>query len=351
MTVIELENAIKYNQEKYYSGISEISDAEFDEMWDELKRLDPENKIFTEVFDFSKDFPKESHSITAGSQNKVNDLASLKKWLKNIKGEKVSISYKLDGHSIVLYYTNGKLDKALTRGDGKTGSNVTKNVIKMHNVKTQLKSDFTGALRGEILCLKPEKDKYFPEMKNCRNAVSVMHRIDGIGCEHLTFIPYEVFHINGTPFKTEQEKIEFLKDEGFESCQVGMFTKDAENIINLRDDIFSDTSNLPFDIDGLVIKQNEIDYEDLKNVRPKTQTALKPVNERFQTTILDIEWQNTNGTIVPVAVLKPTFWKGATISRASLHNLAEIIRLGIEIGDDVYVERRNEIIPKVVGKV
>ena len=180
MTVAELEKAIRYHQEKYYSGISEITDAEFDEMWDELKKLDPENAIFSDVFDFSKDFPKESHAITAGSQNKVNDLDSLKKWLKNIKGEKVSISYKLDGHSIVLYYTNGKLDKALTRGDGKTGSNVTKNVVKMHNVKTQLNSDFTGALRGEILCLKPEKDKYFPEMKNCRNAVSVMHRIDRV---------------------------------------------------------------------------------------------------------------------------------------------------------------------------
>ena len=121
MTVAELEKAIRTAQEKYYSGISEITDAEFDEMWDELKKLDPENVIFTEVFDFSKDFPKENHSITAGSQNKVNDLASLKKWLKNIKGEKVSISYKLDGHCIVLYYTNGKLVKCVRRGDGKSG--------------------------------------------------------------------------------------------------------------------------------------------------------------------------------------------------------------------------------------
>lgn len=350
---IELQTKIEYYQEKYYNGIAEISDAEFDELWDELTKINPNNPVLSKVgTDDVEGFKKDRHTIMAGSQHKVNDKAGLEKWLKSIKSEKVSISFKLDGHSIVLYYTNGKLEKALTRGDGTIGSDVYNNVIKMKGVHTQLKSNFSGAIRGEVLCLKDVKEKFFPEMKNCRNAVSVMHRLDGEGCENLTVIVYDVFPYNEEErFTTESQKNEFLKNENFVGCVIGQYEKNADEIISLRENIFGNLQDLNYDIDGLVIKSEEIDYNDLLNARPKTQVALKPTNERFSTTLIDISWENTNGTIVPVAILKPVFWKGAEIKRASLHNLAEIIRLGIQIGDEVYVERRNEIIPKVVGKV
>lgn len=360
MEIKDLENKIKKLQAAYYNDEALVSDEEFDALWDELRQKDPTNPLLTsEIGNDSADgFPKAKHTILMGSQDKVNTQEELEKWLAKFpETEEFTISKKCDGISIELNYVEGKLTSGITRGSGMIGDLVTPNVLKMKGVPTQITKYFTGAIRGEILLFRADKEKYFPEMKNCRNAASgLAKRLDGVGCEHLTVVSYDVLSLNdGILFAKDTEKLKFLEMQKFVVVDYYVESnhrKAAELITKKRDYLFGENyDELEYDIDGIVIKQNTIDEDDLtNNIRPKTQVAYKPARREFITKLENIEWQNTNGTMVPIAILAPIEIEGATIRKASLCNLNLLLELGVEIGDNVVVSRRNMIIPKVERK-
>ena len=204
----ELENIITKAQKAYYSGngVSELSDAEFDAYWDELKNLDPNNEIFNQVgsdLGESNGFPKVKHNIIMGSQSKANTAEEMSDFIaKNPKSDSYIVSYKMDGSSVVLDYVNGKLIRGASRGDGTIGVDYTENIKKMGGVVQTLKVPFTGSVRGEVLLSHSMKEKYFPDAPNCRNmATGIFHHIDGSDCEKLDVVVYDAQYLDKSKSK------------------------------------------------------------------------------------------------------------------------------------------------------
>lgn len=347
----ELKSKILAAQDAYYNGEPLMSDAEFDMMWDEAKKLNPEDEIFTSEVgsDHTDGFQKAKHTLLMGSQSKANKAEEMDDFLKKTFGPYIA-QYKCDGISLELTYRNGKMTQAITRGDGYEGDDITSNVMKM-KVPHTLKSNDSVVVRGEILLFRDEKDAYFPEMKNCRNAASgISKHLHGEDCEHLTVVCYDARKLEGENFKTQIELQNYLENEGFQVAEWKQFDSlTGEKCVEYMQSIFNGFDDLAYDIDGIVWKQNEIDLDDLKtNMRPKTQIALKPARVAVETEITSIEWNCVNGTFTPIAVFKPITLQGATIQRASMANVNLMEELDIEIGDKVEVVRAGMIIPKII---
>jgi DNA ligase (NAD+) len=359
MTRIEiLETEIRKHQELYYNHQPVISDGEFDALVDELTMLDPDNELLTTKIgaDHTEGFTKVKHNIKMGSQNKANTEPEMNGWISTIDNSLVLGGFKMDGNSVRLTYKNGELVQAASRGDGDWGDDITENVKKMNFVPLKLKAtpNYTGDVRGEVLLSRKNKEKYFPEFKNCRNGASgVMKHLDGAGCEYLDVVCYDAQYLSeNEEFGTQQNLINFLEQNGFKVAEYRFFKNlTGKMAIDYLNNIFDDFDNLEYDIDGIVWKQNVIDMKDMKNERPKTNIALKPAKVYKETILENIEWQVRNGTLTPVAILKPVDLQGATISKASLCNVACLEDMGIEIGHKVLICRCGMIIPKIVKDI
>lgn len=343
---------VKGYQNSYYNGQPEISDTKFDKLWDELKIKDPDNDVFKTVgTDVSKGFSKCAHIINMNSQEKVNTEEEYISWhKKRISGESVG-EYKLDGISLELQYEDGRFVKGVTRGDGEIGDVITSNVRKMNGVVETLKDNsFTGGVRGEIVLYKSIFEKYYKPQgyKNPRNMASGLAKQKrGEGCEHLNIIVYDVQHsFNKKLFTTEEEKIDWLDYEEFNVVPNDIFL-DEVDIIDYRNDIIKIRDTLEYDIDGIVIKNIEINLEDMKRARPEYQIAFK-FDAIEETTILDgVVWNISGNILTPIAVLRPVILNGTTVKKASLVNPDEVRRLDLHFGDEVVVTKRGEIIPKI----
>lgn len=359
MTRIEiLETEIRKHQELYYNHQPVISDGEFDALVDELTMLDPDNELLTTKIgaDHTEGFTKVKHNIKMGSQNKANTESEMNGWLSTIDNSFVLGGFKMDGNSVRLTYKNGELVQAASRGDGDWGDDITENVKKMNFVPLKLKAtpNYTGDVRGEVLLSRKNKEKYYPEFKNCRNGASgIMKHLDGSGCEHLDVVCYDAQYLSeNEEFGTQENLINFLEQNGFKVAEYRLFKNlTGKMAIDYLNTIFDDFDNLEYDIDGIVWKQNVIDMKDMKNERPKTNIALKPAKVYKETILENIEWQVRNGTLTPVAILKPVDLQGATISKASLCNVACLEDMGIEIGHKVLICRCGMIIPKIVKDI
>jgi DNA ligase (NAD+) len=358
MTRIEiLETEIRKHQELYYNNKPVISDMEFDALVDELSKLDPENPLLTTVVgsDHTEGFKKVKHNIVMGSQSKANTEPEMNSWIRTIDNSMVLGSFKMDGNSVCLTYKNGKFVRAASRGDGETGDDITENVKKMNFVPMKLVDNFTGDVRGEVLLSRKNRKKYFPEFKNCRNGASgIMKHLDGSGCEHLDVVCYDAQYLSEKEeFGTQQNLVDFLERNGFKAAEYRFFKNlTGKTAMDYLKEVFDKFDDLEYDIDGIVWKQNSIDMNDMRtNERPKTNIALKPAKVFKETILENIEWQVRNGTLTPVAVLRPVDLQGATISRASLCNIACLEQMGIEIGHKVMICRCGMIIPKIIKDI
>lgn len=356
----ELENKLKQAQDAYYNGSEPImSDLEYDELWDELQTKFPtSNLLFGIGADHTDGFAKVKHSIIMGSQAKANTTQDMTTFfLKNGKGKYLA-QYKLDGCSIALNYENGKFVTGATRGDGTEGDDITRNVLQMKGLVKKLKDRFTGTVRGEVLLDKSVKEKYFPDMKNCRNAASgIMKHLDGSDCEKLTIRVYDAQYLDKTKsFGTQEFLQTWLQDNGFIVAEYVWFDTSrmknpGQEAIDLIRTEFSEynSNNRDFDIDGIVFKKNEIDMHDIQTeYRPKTMIALKNKYTLAETMIEGIEWSIKNGTLTPVAIVSPCEIDGTTVKRASLANISCMEELGIEIGHKVIITKAGMIIPKIL---
>ena len=356
----ELENKLKLAQDAYYNGPEPImSDLEYDELWDELQAEFPTSELLRGVGEDNTDgFAKIRHSIIMGSQNKANTAEDMNAFFSRNGGGKYLAQYKLDGCSIALNYENGEFVMGASRGSGTEGDDITSNVLRMKGLVKRLKDGFTGTVRGEVLLDKKDKEKYFPDMKNCRNAAAgIMKHLDGSDCDKLTIRVYDAQYLDkARSFGTQEALQAWLKDNGFIVADYVLFDttgmkNPGESAIDLIRKEFSEefADKRDFDIDGIVFKKNEIDLHDIQTeYRPKTMIALKNKYTLAETTIEGIEWCVKNGTVTPVALVSPCEIDGTIVKRASLANISCMEELGIEIGHKVIITKAGMIIPKIL---
>ncbi len=352
--ISELATLIKKYQDSYYNGEGEISDAEFDALWDELKGLDPTNPVLLRVGADSGNFAKREHIMPMGSQEKAADPQQFLAWAKNHVYNEYLVEYKLDGASLELQYLHGELQHAVTRGDGSIGDDITANAKKMQGVQAALFDadgkpiDFTGGIRGEVIMTHTVHKRYYADKANCRNAANgLMKRKDGGGSEHLVLMTYDALATEGdSPFADEVEKMSWLASLGFKTSPLKI-CKNPDEVIAYRAEVMESRKNLDYDIDGLVIKERVINREDASRARPDRQIAFKFSLEEAVSILREVEWSESGATYTPVAIFDEVQLNGTTVQRASLANPDTIRKLGVKIGSHVVVVKRGEIIPKI----
>jgi len=345
-----LQDQIKYHQHLYYNAQPKITDAEFDKLWDELKLLDPNNEVFSKIgTDFDTSLNKIRHIIPMNSQAKVTNSGEFTKWARKMGYDLFITQFKLDGISVELQYINGKFKRGVTRGDGRVGDDISNNVKKMKYFVPEVDSEFTGAVRAEIILTKCIFNKKYPEAKNSRNMASgITKRKSGEGSEDLTILAIDSLSQNPDHrFKNEVEKIDWLKTNQFKTVRTYFF-KSIKQVVSFRDEVMDTIrSSLNYDIDGLVIKGNEIDLEDMKRARPTKQVAFKFDPEEVESTVKKVEWSESGANYTPIAIIEPVSIAGTTVQRASLANPNVVKELNLKIGSKVIVSKRGDIIPKI----
>ena len=341
---------ISHHRYLYYNEQPEISDAKYDMLEDELREIDPENPLLFKIgVDSSEIFTKREHIIPMMSQDKVTQPQEFIKWAKKRNYKVFLVQFKLDGISIELQYEKGIFQYALTRGDGKIGDDVSANVTRMKGYISKLNSNFTGAVRAEVLLFHNIFEKKYNDKQNCRNAASgLVRRKDGIGSGDLNLIFYDAISTTeDIIFQNEIHKLKWLKEENFPTILTKTVNTPQE-VIKVREDIMNNKRDvLEYDIDGLVIKGRIIDLEDMKRARPMTQIAFKFHAEEIETKVKDVEWSISGAIYTPVAIVEPVRLMGTTVSRASLANPNLIKDLKLKIGSEVFISKRGDIIPKI----
>ena len=370
----ELAKKIRRHRRLYYRGEAEIEDEVYDALEDELRRLDPEHQLVTDVgFKPSgkTKWEKKKHIIPMGSLNKAQDLEQLSDWFKSttgaasigdasVKSDLLHWSEKMDGISIALHYQDGKLVSAITRGDGEIGEDILANVVMMQGVPREIDIGFnkakpiTGVFRGEIVLTHDYFEQHFQDYSNPRNAASGIARREdrrkAQNCQYLTVYVYEAF-VDGHSFDNETEKYTFIDQCNFKVPNHGgpMTLQEIDGLYKAyegghRDELF-------YDIDGLVVRLFDSAHYDRagsRSNRPHGSVALKFAAETAITTLREVRWQvGDSGRITPVAEFDPVELVGAEVARASLYNETYVRELGVDVGDQILVKRANDVIPRV----
>jgi len=351
----ELERLIKRHQDLYYNAQPELSDAEFDELWDELESIDPGNPLLSSVgSDEADGWPKQRHLIPMGSQVKASNPEDFLAWCAKVAHPEYIVQYKLDGASLELQYQGGALVRAVTRGDGEIGDDITPNARKMKGVVSKLRAAFTGGIRGEVLMPREVHARKYSDKANCRNAANgLMKRKDGSGSEDLEVICYDASGIladGSPPFSDEVEKTAWLARLGFEVSPQEIFAS-PEAVIEYRARVMDRRASLGFDIDGLVVKGRAIDPEDMARARPEKQIAFKFSLEEAISVLREIEWSESGAYYTPIGIVDPVRLAGTTVQRANLVNTNLIRSMGLKLGSRVVITKRGEIIPKIESLV
>ncbi|HWR10859.1 MAG TPA: NAD-dependent DNA ligase LigA [Rectinemataceae bacterium] len=348
--VAELEKLIVTHQKLYYNAEPAISDEEFDALWAELEDLDPANILLRRIGEDKADgWPKVGHVIPMGSQAKATDPESFEAWTLKMSFERYIVQYKMDGASLEIQYRNGLLVRAVTRGDGMVGDEITPNARRMKGVPGRLPVGFSGGVRGEVLMSRIVHDEKYGDKANCRNAANgLMKRKDGLGSEDLALVCYDAMGMVGetSPFSNELEKLGWLVDMGFTTVATQVF-ETAKDVIEYRGKVMALRPELEYDIDGLVVKGLAIDEEDVARPRPEKQIAFKFSPEEAVTRLVAIEWSESGALYTPVGIVEPVRLAGTTVQRANLCNPDMIRSMKLRIGSMVVITKRGEIIPKI----
>lgn len=337
-----VEKIKKYAQEYYIDGNSSISDAEFDELVEILRALDPNNQILHVVGWGCK--PVSDTLLSREHRYRVDKFDYKVKESKNltIPMEDRVVTVKLDGGSIIAYYVDGKFDYALTRGDGLSGFDVSNKIKAL--VPNKLTVPFTGAVRGEIIIPNDIfNEKYAKDYKSVRNLAVGMIKRDNLSFEDLSSLRLVCYKAQGfgLNLKTKIDTLNWLADEGFTTVDRVEITDYSDE--NLRDIIKSYDKYL---IDGLIITTNT--YEELEDgsFRQIDEQAYKTSADSVEVEITDIQWNmSRTGKFIPVIVYPSTMLSGASCSRATAFNARFVKEQGLGVGAVVEIKRSGEIIP------
>lgn len=361
MLVKKLNEAAK----AYYQDAAEImSNYEYDALYDELVALEKETGVVLASsptvnvgYEILTELPKERHEKPMLSLDKTKDVQVLKEWV----GEHRSmLSWKLDGLTIVLTYENGRLVKAVTRGNGEVGEVITNNAKVFQNVPLSIAYQGNLVLRGEAVITYSDFYKINEEIeaadakyKNPRNLCSgsVRQLNNEITAKrNVNFFAFSLVKADGVDFENSHEKqMLWLKSQGFDIVGYEMVTEDTleESVLRFASEIESND----FPSDGLVVIYDDIAYgESLGRTAkfPRNSIAFKWADEIRETTLKEIEWSpSRTGLINPVAIFEPVELEGTTVSRASVHNISVMEGLELGIGDTIEVYKANMIIPQI----
>jgi len=375
----------QYDEEYYLNDAPSVSDAEYDEIKDEILELVEEYPGLgtTDIIDKVGEKPKEgtkqvTFSMRMQSLRKINSLQtvddfmeSIRKFLIDKRDEFIPIiaEPKIDGLSCSIFYEDGVLSRAATRGDGITGEDITSNILKVHEVPQKLTNKFPTKIeiRGEIymdrndfISLNRRQGEMGKKVfSNPRNAAAGSLRLlhpAVSGLRPLKFFAYSLGEMSNKEIFFSQDDIRhYLQDLGFNVPKPYKVCLKASDAIDFYEAISNERAELPYDIDGLVYKVNELGLQNrLGSVgnRPRWAIAHKFPAQRAVTFLKDITVQvGRTGTLTPVAELEPITVGGVVVSRATLHNEDEIERKDIRVGDHVIIQRAGDVIPQVVGVV
>lgn len=359
--IVRLNEAAK----AYYAEDREImSNLEYDRLYDELASLEektglilaqsPTQSVGYEAVD---ELPKERHESPMLSLGKTKSREELADWLN---GQKGLLSWKLDGLTIVLTYRDGKLFKAVTRGNGEVGEVITPNARTFVNLPLQIPFQGELILRGEAVIsyedfehINAKIEDVDARYKNPRNLCSGSVRQLN---SHITaqrsvrFFAFALVKADGADFENSREKqFEFLKQQGFEVVDYRPVT--AETMHEAVEWFEQKIADYPIPSDGLVLLLDDIAYGDALGRTakfPRNAIAFKWADETARTTLREVEWSaSRTGLINPVAIFDPVELEGTTVSRASVHNISIVKELQLGIGDTITVYKANMIIPQI----
>ncbi len=346
----------------YYNSDSPIlSDAEFDSLKDELELEAPNHPFLSTIGSAPSDdskLAKVKHEMPMGSLRKItyqDGDSEYKTWLnsvKNVAGDnpKIAVSWKLDGSSIEIIYRKGVFSQAITRGDGITGDDVTHSIKKAQGFPKKLKDSVDISIRCEaIFHLSDWKKDLKDEGANPRNAATgTCRRTDGRNAEYLHCVAFDIVGIK--KWKSISEKIDWLKSNGFETVHSKFVN--ADQVKHHLESTLSQRNDLIYEIDGLVVSLDDCEYQEKlgeKDGLPYWARAWKFPSMGGFSRLLDVSWDvGTRGTVNPVAIIEPVTVGGVVITNVTLHNMDEIDRLGIHVGDEIEVVRAGDVIPKIV---
>ena len=361
----ELVSLLNKASRAYYQEAQEImSNYEYDRLYDELKELEDElgitlsNSPTVNVgYEVVSELPKERHESPMLSLDKTKEVEELKNFVGD---QKVLISWKMDGLTVVLTYRDGKLYKAVTRGNGEVGEVITNNAKVFKNVPVQIAYQGELILRGEAVIGYKDFEKINQEIedvdaryKNPRNLCSgsVRQLNNQITAKrNVMFYAFTLVQADGVDFQNSRAcQMEWLKSQGFTTVEYYMVTRDT-----VEDEVAKFSSKISendFPSDGLVLTYDDIAYgRSLGRTAkfPRDSFAFKWQDEIRETVLREIEWSpSRTGLINPVAIFDPVELEGTTVSRASVHNISIMEELELGIGDKIEVYKANMIIPQI----
>lgn len=368
----------QHNYNYYTLDEPTISDFEFDLKLKELQELEKNHPEFYDSNsptlrvggEITKNFPTVQHQFRMYSLDNSYDFNDLEDWENRIDraiNEQVEFvaELKYDGASISILYENGKLKEAVTRGDGFQGDEITANVKTISDIPMVLKGDVPERffMRGEIYLTRKNFDKINARraeegldlFMNPRNTASGSLKIQDSGevrKRGLSAVLYQ-FVSNEFPAQTHWELLQKAKDWGFRISDQAKLCSNMDEVKDFINYWDSKRHELPFEIDGIVLKVNSLKQQQQLGYTaksPRWAMAYKFKAEKVETELEKVTYQvGRTGAITPVANLKPVLLAGTVVKRASLHNEDIIKKLGLHENDFVYVEKGGEIIPKIVG--
>ena len=366
----------RHNFNYYVKNEPEITDFEYDILMMELVSLEkmfpefasddsPTKKVGSDIEKNSKfrQFPHKYPMLSLGNTYSMDELNAFDSRIRSTESAdfEYSCELKFDGTAICLTYSNGCLTRALTRGDGTVGDDVTQNIKTIDAIPLKVDTELDFEIRGEIYMPYDAFEKANQEriandeqpFANPRKAAAgSLKQLDpeqvrkrGLKCV--------LYHILGEslPFRTHSESVDWAKNLGFPISEYAQTAANLQQVWDFISEWDERRHSLPFPIDGIVIKVNDLDLQKKLGFTaksPRWATAYKFKPEEALTKLISIDYQvGRTGAITPVANLEPVALSGTTVKRASLHNSDQMEILDIRIGDFVYVEKGGEIIPKI----
>ncbi|MBR1478977.1 MAG: NAD-dependent DNA ligase LigA [Lachnospiraceae bacterium] len=361
----ELTELLNKASKAYYAEDKEImSNFEYDKLYDELQSLEEKTGVILSNsptvsvgYEAVEELPKVRHETPMLSLGKTKSREELQEWL----GEKEGIlSWKLDGLTVVLTYNDGKLAKAVTRGNGEVGEVITNNARTFKNIPMNISHRGELVLRGEAVISYsdferinsqiPDADAKYKNPRNlCSGSVRQLNN-EITAKRDVRFYAFSlVSGADENTYKTVEEQFEFLKELGFDVVEHK--SVDKSNILAAIEYFEEKIKTYDIPSDGLVLTYNDIAYgRSLGRTAkfPRHSIAFKWADEIAETTLKEVEWSaSRTGLINPVAVFEPVELEGTTVSRASVHNVSIVKSLKLGIGDRITVYKANMIIPQI----
>lgn len=391
--IADLRREILEHDYRYYT-LSEpvISDVEYDKLMRRLRELEaerpdlvtpdsPTQRVSGQVAEGFEEYYHKRPMLSLDNSYSIEDLRAWAKRCEKLAGGRAFdyvAELKIDGLSISLIYEEGRLARAVTRGDGFRGEVVTANAKTIRSIPLRIKDDeekgkkrsplFDGSMkeveaRGEVYLPndvferinRERAEAELPLFANPRNAASgAMRQLDPriVADRRLDIFCYQLLFDGAPAFATHYESLEWMARHGFKVNQHKCYCKTIEDVVAFCNEWEKRRDELSYEIDGVVVKVNQVAVQDelgFTSKSPRWAIAYKFPARQASTRLLDVIYQvGRTGAVTPVAALEPVLLAGTTVSRASMHNADEMKRLGVMRGDFVFIEKSGEIIPQVV---